>query len=72
MTEGKKYRRVTPAERGFEILDMIKEDEKTFVLVKVPLENINRLAVLKTDEERRIYQKEIQRKYRERLKSKNQ
>ena len=65
-----KYRKINSEEKGFEVIELIKEGGESFVLVKVPLENIGKLVVLKTDEERRKYQKEAQKRYRERLATK--
>lgn len=69
MVKGK-YKKAAPYEKGFEVLNLVKEGDKSFVLVKVPLENMTKLVVLKTDEERRVYQKEAQKRYRQKLASK--
>jgi hypothetical protein len=66
MSKGKKYRRVPPSERGYEVVRLIKEGDENFVLVKVRLEDMSKLRVLKTDEKRLEAQREAQRRYRER------
>jgi radical SAM superfamily enzyme YgiQ (UPF0313 family) len=70
MNEKRKFRIVPPSERGYEIVELIKEKGEEFVLIKVRLADVGRLALLKTDEKRREYQKEAQRRYRKKLASK--
>ena len=63
-------RRVEPSERGFEVVELIKEDGENFVLVKIRLEDLSKLTVLKTDRKRREYQREAQKRYRKKLAAK--
>ena len=55
-------------QRGFKIVKVVAEKDGLFALVKVPVEDLPNLRVLKTSAGRREYQREIQRKYRKRLK----
>jgi hypothetical protein len=70
MSNKKRYRKVEPSERRFEVVELLKEKDGDFVLVKIPLEDLHKLAFLKTDEKRREYQREAQRKYRQRVAAK--
>lgn len=63
-------RRVEPSERGFEVVELIKEDGENFVLVKIRLEDVSKLTVLRTDKKRREYQREAQKRYRKKLAAK--
>lgn len=63
-------RRVEPSERGFEVIKLIKEDGENFVLVKIRLEDLSKLTILKTDKKRREYQREAQKRYRKKLAAK--
>jgi len=63
----RKLRKVKPSERGWEIVELIKKDGEDFVLIKLRLKDLSKLTILKTEEERRIYQREAQKRYRERL-----
>ena len=56
------------AERGFKIIEVLAEKDGLFALVKVPIEDLPNLKVLKTDRGRRDYQREVQKRYRDRLK----
>ena len=58
-------------QRGFKIVEVVAEKDGLFALVKVPVEDLPNLRVLKTSAGRREYQREIQRKYRKRLKKRN-
>lgn len=55
---------------GFEIVELVEEKNEVFALVKVPLEDLHKLRVLKTDKKRREYQKKAQRRYRRKLATK--
>ena len=57
-------------DQGFEIVKLVEEENEVFALVKVPLENLHKLRVLKTDKKRREYQRKAQRKYRGKLATK--
>lgn len=70
LPEKKELRDVRSSERGFEVVELIKEEWGDFVLVKVRLEDLPKLKILKTDKKRREYQKGAQKKYRKRLAAK--
>lgn len=70
MRKERKMRRVEPSERGYEVVELIKEGDEDFVLVKIRLEDLSKLTVLKTDRKRREYQREAQKRYRKKLASK--
>lgn len=70
MRKERKMRRVEPSERGFEVIKLIKEDGENFVLVKIRLEDLSKLTILKTDKKRREYQREAQKRYRKKLAAK--
>ena len=56
------------AQRGFKIVEVVAEKDGLFALVKVPVEDLPNLKVLKTDAGRREYQRGVQRRYRKKLK----
>ena len=49
------------------MVELIKEDGESYVLVKVRLEDLSKLKVLKTDKKRLEYQRDAQRRYRRKL-----
>jgi len=53
---------------GLEVVRLISEKNQLYALVKLPVEDLPNLRVLKTDKERREYQRQIQTRYRQRLK----
>ena len=53
-------------EDGLEIVELISEGDNLFALVKVPVEELANLKILKTNKKRRLQQKTTQKKYRER------
>jgi len=53
---------------GLEVVRLLTEKNNLYALVKVAVEDLPNLRVLKTDKERREYQKQIQTRYRQRLK----
>ena len=70
ISKKKKLRHVEPSDRGFEVVELIKENGEDFALVKIKLEDVSKLKILRTDEKRRQYQMKAQREYRKRLASK--
>ena len=68
----RKMRRVEPSERAFEVVELVKENGENFVLVKIRLEDLSKLAVLKTERKRREYQREAQKRYRKKLAAKRE
>ena len=53
-------------EEGLEVVELITEGDDIFAIVKVPVEELPNLRLLKTDKKRRVKQKLTQKKYRER------
>ena len=53
---------------GFEVVRLITEKNELYALVKVPVDDLPNLRILKTDKQRRDYQKKAQERYREKLK----
>jgi hypothetical protein len=56
--------------RGFDVVEIVTDKNRLYAMVKVPVEDLPNLKVLKTDKERREYQRKVQRKYRQKLKKK--
>ena len=55
-------------QRGFKIVEVVAEKDGLFALVKVRVEDLPNLKVLKTSAGRREYQRDVQRRYRTKLK----
>ena len=55
-------------QRGFKIVEVVAEKDGLFALVKVRVEDLPNLKVLKTSAGRREYQRDVQRRYRQRSK----
>lgn len=51
-------------DQGFEIVRFVQKEGKLFALMLVPVEDLNRIRVLKTDKKLREYQRVAQKKYR--------
>jgi hypothetical protein len=57
-------------ERGFQVMEILAEKDGLYALVKVPVEDLPNLKVLKTGRKEREAQREIQQRYRDKLKRK--
>jgi len=55
-------------DEGFEVVDLLTEDNQIYAMIKVNVLDLPKLKFLKTDKKRREYQKDIQKKYRKRKK----
>ena len=57
-------------EHGFEVVRVLAEKDGLYALVKVRVEDLPNLKVLKTGRREREAQREVQQRYRDRLKKK--